>query len=226
MDERLRVVVIEDHGIVRDGLARLLGEEADICLVGVAADGRGGLRLVERAGGAVDVVVTDVGLPDLDGAEVARRVKVAAPGARVVALTMHAGDDQVQGLLEAGADGYLLKQAAVGELVAAIRAVARGETVLSPAVARRLATRVQRQRQRERLVALLSGREREILGLLAQGATSKEIGTRLAMSTKTVENHRARILNKLGAANTPAAIALAAAQQLLPEDHQFGQAFI
>jgi DNA-binding NarL/FixJ family response regulator len=120
--------------------------------------------------------------------------------------------------MDAGADGYLLKQAAAEELADAIRAVARGETVLSPIVARRLATQVQRERQHQRFSTLLTLREREILSLIAQGATSKDVARRLSMSAKTVENHRARILTKLGVANTPAAINLAVQQRLLIEE--------
>jgi DNA-binding NarL/FixJ family response regulator len=220
MDERkIRVALIEDHAVVRDGLRLILGRLADIDLVAVAADGGSGVRLVGRLGpDGVDVLVTDVGLPDIDGAEVTRRVKLFAPAIRVLALTMHADEAHVRALLDAGADGYLLKQAASAELAGAIRAVARGETVLSPAVARRLATRVQRERQRQRLATLLTPREREILSLVAQGATSKDVARRLGLGAKTVENHRARILTKLGVANTSAAITLAVGQQLLLDE--------
>jgi DNA-binding NarL/FixJ family response regulator len=228
-DQRIRVVLIEDHGVVRDGLRLILEQQEDIELVDTAADGRSGVRLVERLGSdGVDVVVTDVGLPGLDGAEVTHRVKLFSPNTRVLALTMYADDEHIRGLMDAGADGYLLKYAASDELADAIRAVARGETVLSPVVARRLATQVQRERQQRRLSTLLTLREREVLSLLAQGATSKDVARRLSMSAKTVENHRARILTKLGVANTPAAIKLAVEQHLLIEDPllQDGEFFI
>jgi DNA-binding NarL/FixJ family response regulator len=219
VDQRIRVVLIEDHGVVRDGLRLILEQLEDIELVDVAADGRQGVRLVERLGpGEVDVLVTDIGLPGLDGMEVTRRVKLFSPSTHVLALTMHADDEHIRGLMDVGADGYLLKHAASEELADAIRAVARGETVFSPAVARRLATQVQRERQQQRLSTLLTLREREVLSLLAQGATSKDVARRLSMSAKTVENHRARILTKLGVANTPAAIKLAVQQHLLIED--------
>src|SRR4051794_36671959 len=188
MDERtIRVAVIEDHAVVRAGLRLILAHPADIAVVAEAADGAGGGRQVVRLGpGGVDVLVTDVGLPDMDGAEVTRRVKRFAPAIRVLALTMHADDAHVRALLDAGADGYLLKQAVAAELVEVIRAVARGETALSPAVARRLATRVPRERQEQRRSTLLTHREREILSLLAQGATSTDVARRLAMAAKTV----------------------------------------
>lgn len=215
----LRVIVIEDHGIVRDGLRMILDDVEDIVLVGLASDGRGGVRLVERAlAEGVDVVVTDIGLPDIDGMEVTRRIKLLSPGTRVIALTMHADDDHIRGLMDIGVDGYLLKQAAAEELVDAIRSVARGEMALSSVVARRLVTQVQRQREHQRWSTLLTFREREILSLIAQGATSKDIGRKLSLTPKTVENHRARILTKLGVVNTPAAIMLAVQQHLLLDD--------
>jgi DNA-binding NarL/FixJ family response regulator len=229
VDQRIRVVLIEDHGVVRDGLRLILEQHEDIELVEIAADGRSGVRLVERLGPeGVDVLVTDVGLPGLDGVEVTHRVKLIAPNTRVLALTMYADDEHIRGLMDAGADGYLLKYVASEELADAIRAVARGEMVLSPIVARRLATQVQRERQQRRLSTLLTLREREVLSLLAQGATSKDVARRLSMSAKTVENHRARILTKLGVANTPAAIKLAVEQHLLIEDPllQDGEFFI
>jgi len=217
----LRVVVADDDPRVREDFTALLDLEPDIAVVGTAADGRAGIDLVQRAligGEPVDVAMTDIGLPDIYGVEVVRRVKALAPATRVLACTMHADLAHVREALDAGADGYLLKQAAGDELAEAIRAVARGETVLSPAVARQLATQVHQQHQRERLGALLTLREREILSLLARGATSKDVARRLAMNTKTVENARARILTKLGARNMPAAIALAVAQHLLSDE--------
>jgi two-component system, NarL family, response regulator NreC len=163
----------------------------------------------------VDVLVTDLGLPDLGGLEVARRAKALVPGLRVLLVTMYTGEEHVRGMLDAGADGYLLKQAAGRELPAAIRAVARGETALSPSVARLLLTQVRRGRERERHGDVLTARERQVLGALAVGQTSKEIAGRLGLSTKTVENHRTRILHKLGAANTAAAVQLAYQQGLV-----------
>jgi DNA-binding NarL/FixJ family response regulator len=217
--EQLRVVVIEDHGVVRDGLRVILEEAEDIVLVGVAADGGSGIRLVEDSlRDGVDVVITDIGLPDIDGIEVTCRLKALMPAPRVLALTMYVDDAHVRGLLDAGVDGYLLKQAAADELTEAIHAVARGELVLSPTVARRLATQGQRRFQQQQVATLLTFREREILSLLAVGATSKVVGRRLGMSPKTVENTRGRILTKLGVANTPAAISLAVQQHLLIEE--------
>jgi DNA-binding NarL/FixJ family response regulator len=221
MGGRLRVILIEDHGIVREGLKRILHDEADIEIVGDAAEGREGVRLFTRyclddaQGGPVDVVVTDLSLPDIPGLEVVRRIKELRASVRVLILTMHADDEYIRSLLEIGADGYLLKSAASHELAAAIRTVSRGEMVLSPAVTRRLMTQFRSRRERDYRAALLTDRERQVLNFLAEGATSKELAQRLGLSTKTVENHRSRILEKLGVANTAAAINLAAQQGLL-----------
>ncbi len=212
----IRVLLIEDHHLVREGVKLLLTREPDMAVAGEAADGEAGLRLFARlaADEAVDVVVSDVGLPGLDGLELARRAKALAPATPVVLLTMHDGDAYLRGMLEVGADGYVLKQTTAQDLCAAIRAVMRGEPGLAPAVAGRLLRLLRQGEGRGRTVDALSGREREVLGLLAAGLTSKEVARRLGLSPKTVENHRARVLEKLGAANT-AAIGLAHQQGLL-----------
>ncbi len=213
----IRVLLVEDHRLVREGLKLLLERTPDLAVAGEAADGEAGLRLFARliAEGAVDVVVTDIGLPGLDGLELTRRVKAWAPTTPVVLLTMHDEDAYLRGMVEAGADGYVLKQATGQDLCAAIRAVVRGEPGLSPAVAGRLLRVLRQGERRGRATDQLSGREREVLGLLAEGATSKELAGRLGLSVKTVENHRARILEKLGTANTAAAVGFSRQHGLL-----------
>jgi DNA-binding NarL/FixJ family response regulator len=214
----IRVIIIEDHGIVREGLRLILENSPGIAVVGEAANGLDGIALFERlTPDGIDVVVTDLGLPDIDGLEVARRVKALYPDAHILVLSMHVDDEHVWGLLEAGIDGYLLKHVAGQELAQAIHSVARGETVLSPVVARRLMTHAKREHARSRQSDLLTQREREVLGLLAGGATSKEVAQHLGLRPKTVENHRAHILEKLGTANTAAAISFAYQEGLL--DH-------
>ena len=169
------------------------------------------------------MVVSDIGLPGIGGLELTRRAKALAPGIPVVLLTMHDEDEYLRGMVEVGADGYVLKQAAGQDLCAAIRAVMRGEPGLSPAVAGRLLGVLRRGEPRGRPLDQLSGRERQVLGLLGEGLTSKEVGQRLGLSVKTVENHRANILEKLQVANTAAAIGLAHRQGLLaPADHVGG----
>lgn len=216
-EKLLRVVIVEDHVVVCEGLKLLLQHEVGIAVVGDAATGLEGVALCERlaADGGVDVVVTDLGLPDIGGLEVARRIKARQPATRILLLSAQVDDEAVQGLLEAGCDGYLLKYVAGRELAQAIRSVAGGETILSPIVARRLMERLNPAQQLTRRVDTLTDREQEVLRLLAGGATSKEVAQRLGLRPKTVENHRARILEKLNAANTPAAINLAIHEGLL-----------
>lgn len=217
-DPRVRVILIEDHGVVREGLRLLLEHTQEITVVGEAATGTAGVTLFERlsAEDGVDVVVTDLGLPDIDGVEVTRRIKARCANARILVLTMQIDDNCIHELLELGVDGYLLKYVAGQELVDGIRSVARGETVLSPQVIRRLITRLNRNRERDRYLELLTPRDLEILKLLAAGSTSKEAALVLGIRTKTVENHRARILERLNATNTAAAINFAFQQGLLP----------
>jgi len=218
---RIRVLLIEDHGIVRAGLRLILRDEADIEVVGDAADGREGVRLFARyslddaIGGPVDVVVTDLSLPDISGLDVIREVRELRPSTKILILTMYADDEHIRGMIEVGADGYILKSAASPELAAAIRTVARGEMAVSPSVTRRLMAQMHRRREHDRHATALTDLERQILNFLAEGVTSKEVAQRLGLSTKTVENHRSRILEKLGVANTPAAISLAAQHGLL-----------
>jgi DNA-binding NarL/FixJ family response regulator len=209
--------LIEDHGVVREGLKLILERTPHIEVRGEAAAGLDGVRLFERLApeGGIDVVVTDLGLPDVSGLEVARRVKAARPATRVLLLTMHEDDEYVGGMLDVGADGYLLKQSAAHELAGAIEAVARGEVFLSPAVARRLLAQARRGPEPARQAASLSDREREVLALVAAGATSKEVARALGLSAKTVENHRAHILTRLGVATMGAAVALAYREGLL-----------
>ena len=218
-EDRIRVLLVEDHRLVREGVRLLLERTPDMVVAGEAADGEAGLRLLARpaADHAVDVLVTGIGLPGLDGLELTRRAKALAPGTPVVLLTMHDGDAYLRGMVAAGADSYVLKQTTGRDLCAAIRAVARGEPWVAPAVAGRLVALLRRGEPCGRPVDELSGRERQVLGLLAEGATSKEAAQRLGLSVKTVENHRGRILEKLQVANTAGAIGLAHREGLL--DH-------
>lgn len=212
VSETINVILIEDHAIVREGLKLLLTQMAGVQLHGAAATGADGVRLFERLllrGEAPAVVITDLGLPDFSGIEVTRQVKALCPEVRVLILSMHADPEHISGILEHGVDGYLLKQSSPAELLEGIQAVARGEMALSPTVARRLFNHMQRRIQQDETARVVTEREREVLGLLAQGYSSKEIARHLGLSIKTVGNHRTRILEKLGAANTPEVIGLA-----------------
>lgn len=218
-DDAIRIILIDDHGIVREGLKLIMQQTDDIIVVGEADTGRGGLQLLERVmhdpSSPIDVIVTDLGLPDISGLDVTRQAKERFPQVRVLLLTMYADDEHILGMLETGADGYLLKQSAGKELAEAIRLTASGETVLSPSVARRLMTNMRRERGKHDHISELTERERQVLTMLAEGATSKLVARSLGLSPKTVENHRARILEKLGVANTAAAISLAFRQGLI-----------
>ena len=190
--ERLRVFVVDDHRIVRDGLRMLLEAQGDMEVVGEAADG---ISAVEQAPAArPDVVVMDIALPRLGGIEATERLKASIPGVKVVALTAHEEHGYVQLLLKAGASGYLLKRAAGEELVHAIRRVANGEMYLEAATAERVAA----EDPEAATPARLSDREVQVLRMIAEGHAMREVATALKVSARTLETYRARAMGKLG----------------------------
>jgi DNA-binding NarL/FixJ family response regulator len=190
----MRVMLAEDHQVVREGLRALLSGDQEIELVGEAADGISALELAERL--APDLVVMDLGLPGLSGVEVTRRLRKSRPETRVVVLSMHDDAPTVDAALHAGARGYVLKGLGIARLREALIAVQRGEVYLSPGVSDYvLAGYLQAQRP---VTDPLSDREREILKLIAEGHTGRKIAELLGLKAKTVENHRARICEKLG----------------------------
>jgi DNA-binding NarL/FixJ family response regulator len=197
-----RVVLIDDHTVLRDGLKLLLSLEPDLQVVGEAASGREGIAVAEEK--RPNVVVTDVGLPDVDGVEVTRRLRESLPETRVLVLTVHDEDHYVFTLIQAGASGYLLKNAAGTDLVNAIRTVAAGKPWLQPEIAQRLMSLAgggPPSRPRSGLDALiepLTSRELEVLRLLAGAASNREIAEHLSISPRTVETHLANIYGKLG----------------------------
>ena len=183
-DKKTRVYLVEDHTIVRAGLVALLQTAADLEVIGEAADGRTAVAEIEEL--KPDVVLCDLALPGLSGLDVIQRVVKESGGPRVIVLTMHHDHVWVQRAVEAGASGYVLKGSGVQDVLNAVRAVASGEEFLSP------------RAQLESQVEPLSPREREVLTLLAEGHTSREIGDILEISSRTAEHHRARIMRKLG----------------------------
>ena len=211
----IRVLLIEDHDIFRQGVKLILEAQPEITVVGEARNGEQGLAQLTELGD-VDVIITDLVLPDISGLEIVRRVKALTDRVQIIILTLHADDEHIRGMIEAGADGYVMKQVAVEELIGAIHTVVRGETALTPLVARRLMNQLQSDREHQQRVGTLSARERQILTLLAQGLTSKEIAQQISISANTVDNHRARLLSKLGVSNTVSAISLAVRQGLIP----------
>lgn len=200
-EDPIRVVLIDDHTVLRDGLKLLLSLEPDIQVVGEAGNGSQGITVAEQM--APNVVVTDVGLPDVDGVEVTRRLREELPETRVLVLTVHDEDHYVFTLMQAGASGYLLKNAAGDDLVNAIRAVVAGKPWLQPEIAQRLMAfaggrPAAPKSGLDSLIEPLTSRELEVLRLLAGAASNREIAQRLKISPRTVETHLANIYGKLG----------------------------
>ncbi|MBN2493970.1 MAG: response regulator transcription factor [Deltaproteobacteria bacterium] len=190
--KQIRVLLVEDHTIVRQGLRALIEGSGEAEVVGEAADGRAGIDLAERL--RPDVVIMDLSMPGLNGVDATERI-VRSGSSRVLALSMHTGEEYVRPAVRAGVSGYLVKGSDLSDLLAAIKAVAAGEAFFSPAVAR-IVLDCARPAVGEQ--PALTGREREILQLVAEGRTSKEIAGLLHISAKTVEGHRGKIMQKLG----------------------------
>ncbi len=193
---KLRVFLADDHAVVRDGLKLLVNAQPDMEVVGEAGDGDTAWRQVKAL--QPDVVVMDVSMPELNGAQATERLKVLCPHIKVVALTAHADDAHVRQLLTAGATGYVLKRTVSEELIKAIRGVMSGGTYLDPAVAGAVVGGyVDHAFNQIKGAQSLSGREQEVLLEVARGYTNKEIAERLSLSVKTIEGHKARIMEKL-----------------------------
>jgi DNA-binding NarL/FixJ family response regulator len=195
----IRVVLVDDHTIVRTGLKAVLGADPDIEVVGEAAGGNEAVALLTRI--EADVVVMDLSMADGDGISATRTITLRGePGARVLVLTMHSEEAYLEAVLEAGASGYLVKSTADRELVDAVRAVARGEVWVQPAAARVLAQGTRRREERasdQSRFERLTERERSVMQLIAAGYTAPEIGEQLSISPKTVDTYQ-RINDKLG----------------------------
>lgn len=195
----MRILLCDDHRIMRDGLRAIL-ERAGFVVVGEAADGRQGLRLAEEL--APDVVLMDISMPELNGIDATRALVGRCPGVKVLGLSMSAEPRYVRALLAAGASGYVLKSSAAKDLIEALHTVAAGAEYVSPDVARERAAEpgagvAPSAPPSSRAVRPLSGREREVLQLLAEGHSSKEIALRLCVATTTIESHRRQIMDKL-----------------------------
>lgn len=193
----LRVLLADDHAVVREGLKAMINAQPGLEVVGEAADGPTALDRAAELD--PDVVVVDVSMPGLNGAQVTVRLKEARPDRKILALTVHEDRGYLRRLLEAGASGYVLKQSAASELIHAIRAVAAGGTYLDPALAGSVVgSFVGRANATDAPSGGLSEREEEVVSLIAQGYSNKEIAARLKLSVKTVETYKARSLEKLG----------------------------
>jgi DNA-binding NarL/FixJ family response regulator len=201
----LRVFLADDHAVLRAGLRLLVNSQPDLEVVGEAGDGEEAVRRVTAlaGAGAVDVVVLDIGMPQLSGLEALRRLKAAFPQLAVLILTMHASEPYLFQVIQAGGAGYVLKQTADEDLLGAIRDAGAGKPFLYPTMEARLLTdyvhRARRAGARAAAAFLaLTEREREVLRLVAEGHTNQEIADRLIVSVKTVETHRAHVMSKLG----------------------------
>jgi DNA-binding NarL/FixJ family response regulator len=191
----IRILIADDHGVVAEGLKHLVEAEADMEVVAVVGDGREAVQQARDA--QPDVVLMDLSMPELNGADATRAILQRDPKCRVIVLSMYAQREYVRRALKAGAAGYVVKRSAAKEVVEAIRAVHAGQRYLSPRVADVVLEDYTDDKADDPL-ARLSAREREVLQLLAEGRTGAEIATRLSLSQKTVETYRARLVEKLG----------------------------
>jgi two-component system response regulator NreC len=195
--KKIRVVVADDHTILRQGIKALLDNQEEIEVVGEAKDGREAIKAIEEL--SPDVILMDIAMPGLNGLEATRRIKKKFPMTKVVVLTMHTNEEYIFQILNAGADGYLVKETAFQDLISAINSVHRGEAFMSPSISKKVMTDYIQRAQGEEKVGFdtLTTREREILQLVAEGNANKKIAEALFISPKTVETHRAHIMDKL-----------------------------
>lgn len=197
----MRVLIADDHTMVRESLVSVLQAAGDVQVVAQAADGIEALELAMQT--RPDVVVADLSMPRLNGLEVVRRLREALPQTRVLVLSMHGEDEYVLQAVRAGASGYLVKDSAAAELLSALRSLHAGRGHFGPQAAKALAEQLHRpERPLDDPYGRLTEREREVFHLIAEGMTTKDIAQRLGISAKTAENHRGRVLDKLGVRNT------------------------
>ena len=210
----MRVLIADDHTMVRESLVKVLEAGGDVEVVAQAADG---IEAVEKAElTRPDIVVTDLSMPRLGGLEVVRRLREKLPGTRVLVLTMHQEDEYVLQAVRAGASGYLVKDSASSELLAAVRSLHAGRGLFGPQASKALADQMQHpERSTEDPYGRLTTREREVFHLVAEGLTTKEIARKLDISVKTAENHRSRVLDKLDMRNSAELVRYALRKGLL-----------
>ena len=206
--DKIRLVIVDDHPVVRDGLRGMLESQPDFEVVGEASDGEAAVRITKTL--KPEIVLMDLRMPEMDGVTALREIKASNPQVQVLVLTTYDSDADILPSIEAGASGYLLKDSSREELYTAIRATARGETVLAPAVAARLVGRMRAPAEEQ-----LSSRELEVLQLVAEGDSNSEIASRLHISQATVKSHLIHIFGKLGVSDRTAAVTVALRRGIL-----------
>ena len=211
MKKKIRILLADDHAVVRQGFRMILAGQPDMEIVGEAGNGREAVELSEKL--QPDVVVMDVAMPELNGIEATRRLATSAPRARVLALSMHKDSVYVREILRAGARGYLLKDAIDSDLLAAVRALAQGDGYLSPAISDAVLSDYRKHVTDP--IDLLTTREREVLQMIAEGKTNKEIASTLHLSVYTVDAHRGHIMEKLNVHSTTDLVRFAVRQGLV-----------
>lgn len=217
--DTIRLMLAEDHLLVREGTREMLDREDDMEVIAEAGDGEEAVRLADEH--EPDVVVMDIAMPKLNGIEATREIKKAHPDVAVLVLTAYDDDEYIFALLEAGAAGYLLKDVSTGDLVEAIRAVQAGESMLHPTIARKVINRFSRHSEEERAgvpAEELTEREIEVLQLAGRGITNREIADRLSISHRTVQAHLSHIFSKLGVGSRTEAVVVALRKGVLSFD--------
>ncbi|MEP7357357.1 MAG: response regulator transcription factor [Anaerolineales bacterium] len=213
MPDRIRLLIADDHPVVRDGLAAMLGTQADFVVVGLAVDGHEAVR--QAIDLSPDVVLLDLEMPGLDGVQALAQMRQLAPAVRAIVFTAFDTDERIVGAVQAGAQGYLLKGVPRDELFHAIRVVSQGGSLLQPVVASKLMRRIAAPPAASPNAPPLTEREQEVLGWLARGRVNKEIAAGLGISERTVKFHVSSIFNKLGATNRTEAVTLAVQRGLV-----------
>lgn len=216
MTKSISIVIVDDHAMLREGLAHLLACQPDLQVTGSCGDGRESVALVGRL--RPDVVIMDISMPGLNGIEVTRQVREQTPSTAIVILSMHASAAHVFQALEAGAKAYLEKESAFDAILEAVRAVHAGRSYLSARIAALVAQQVGERRMGENPMARLNRREREILQMVAEGRTSVEIGRTLFLSPRTVDTYRSRLMQKLNLPDLAATVRFAIAHGVIPWD--------
>ena len=212
----IRVLLVEDHTLVREGIRSLLDSFKDVEVVGEAANGRDALRKTRQL--APEVVLMDISMPELNGMEATARLAKSCPDSKVLMLSMHNDEEYVAQSLRAGARGYLVKEAATRELEHAIQVLARGEVYFSNSISVDVVERLMADDSSGSALAQLTSRQREILQLIAEGCRTREIAERLSLSIKTVETHRTHLMERLGIWDVPGLVKFAIKAGLIQSD--------